>query len=78
MRRNSLVRGPMDRPYLDFALAALNQDEQHNDEQNSCNNANNSGCIHAFSYFKVDKAVSEAKLEQLLHTAKDADECRRK
>lgn len=42
---------------LNLALAALNEDKKDHDEQNSCNNANNCGCIHAFSYFKVDKAV---------------------
>ena len=42
---------------LNLALAALNKNKKHHDEQNSCNNANNCGCIHAFSYFKVDKTV---------------------
>jgi hypothetical protein len=42
---------------LNLALAALNENKKHHDEQNSCNNANNCWCIHAFSYFKVDKAV---------------------
>jgi hypothetical protein len=42
---------------LNLALAALNENKKDHDEQNSCNNANNSGCIHAFSYFKVDKTV---------------------
>jgi hypothetical protein len=35
---------------LNLALAALNENEKHHDEQNSCNNANNCWCIHAFSY----------------------------
>jgi hypothetical protein len=42
---------------LNLALAALNENKKDHDEQNSCNNANNCGCIHAFSYFKVDKTV---------------------
>lgn len=42
---------------LNLALAALNENEKDHDEQNSCNNANNCRCIHAFSYCKVDKAV---------------------
>jgi hypothetical protein len=57
MRRNSRVRGPMVRRRLDLPLATLNQNKKNHDEQNSCNNANNCRCIHAFSYFKVDKAV---------------------
>jgi hypothetical protein len=37
---------------LNLALAPLNKNKKHHDEQNSCNNANNCGCIHAFSYFQ--------------------------
>jgi hypothetical protein len=42
---------------LDLALAPLNENKKDHDEQNSCHNANNCWCIHAFSYFKVDKTV---------------------
>lgn len=35
---------------LNLALASLDQNEKYHDEQNSCNNANNCWCIHAFSY----------------------------
>jgi hypothetical protein len=34
---------------LDFALAALDENEEDNDKKNSCNNANDGSCIHAFS-----------------------------
>lgn len=34
---------------LDLTLAALNQDDENDDEQNTCNYANDGGCIHACS-----------------------------
>jgi len=42
---------------LNLAFAALNENQKDHDEKNSCYNANNCWCIHAFSYFKVDKTV---------------------
>ena len=42
---------------LDFALATLNENQKDHNEEDSCDNANNCGCIHAFSCFKVDKTV---------------------
>ena len=57
---------------LNLPLATLNENKKDHDEQNSCNNANNCGCIHAFSYFKADKADEALRLEQRLQVAKDA------
>ena len=36
---------------LNLTLATLDQNEKNHDKENSCNNANNCWCIHAFSYF---------------------------
>jgi len=42
---------------LNLTLAALDENQKDHDEKNPCYNANNCWCIHAFSYFKVDKAI---------------------
>jgi hypothetical protein len=47
---------------LNLALAALNKNQKDHDEQNSCNNANNGGCIHALlSPIQVDKTVARLR-----------------
>jgi hypothetical protein len=36
---------------VDFRAAALNEDNQHDDEQNTCDNLNDRGRIHGFLLF---------------------------